>query len=209
MDLSSALKTVGKPLSNTVLAKSDFLRHLYLKLVEQSLEKNYIYVEYGPFRIWGQESEYVISQIKSNGKFEPHIAAFIYSELNENDTAVDIGSQWGVHLLSMSDTVGEGGRVFGFDPNPDHAQAVRKTIRENKINNIEFIEKGCGSQNINKELAIREDNSGASTFLKDKKVHSRTVSVDIVRLDEFFFRSGVDSIQLMKIDVEGMEKTYV
>lgn len=206
MDFTRTLEAIAKVLSKTPIAKSSTLQHIYLQMIEQSLDENYTWTNYKQYKIWGQESEYVINQIRAEGVFEPEITETIESEIENGDTVIDVGSQWGVHLLTMSDAVGNEGHVYGFEPNPDHANAVRKTIQENEIGNIQLVEKGCGSENTTKDLAIRGDNSGASTFLKEKKTHSRTETVDVIRLDKFLSDFSVESVSLMKIDVEGFEQ---
>lgn len=205
MDQTKIVKTIAKHFAKTPLANVTFLRNSYLYVLERTLSDEFKWTQYRGFKIWGRVSDYVIDTVRSEGEFEPEIVNVLERQIEEGDTVIDVGCQWGIHFVTMADLVGQTGCVFGFEPNPEHASAVRKTIQKNKLDNSVLVEKGCGRSNSIKDLAIRNDNSGASTFLKEKKSHSRVVSVDVVRLEDFLSKREISSVDLIKIDVEGFE----
>src|SRR5262249_13245365 len=62
---------------------------------------------------------------------DPGVRAVLQARLHPGSTAVDIGANVGVHALTMAKTVGPTGRVVCFEPLPDVASTLARTLRLN------------------------------------------------------------------------------
>lgn len=55
------------------------------------------------------------------------ISTFIFQHLKEGDTFVDVGAMGGLYTIIASKIVGNKGRVFSVEPNPDNLFYLEKT----------------------------------------------------------------------------------
>lgn len=135
----------------------------------------------------------------------------------DNVTVVDGGANLGFYSIvySLLDNVS----VLSFEPFPDTFAYLKKNINTNKISNITPIEVGLFSET--KEMAIGSPNafrfySFMTKFFKftDKdqagcaSVFTSDMSAPIAKFikgDECHELKSLDSIDLIKIDVEGSE----
>lgn len=112
----------------------------------------------------------------------------------EGGTVIDAGANIGDHAITYSKWVGNEGRVFAFEPNPDAFECLVENVPLNVIP----LRYGLGSKRATASIC-KNENVGAS-FL-----HGDSGGIIINTLDSFNF-SGVDFI---KIDVEGYETQVI
>lgn len=119
--------------------------------------------------------------------------------------AVDIGAHVGYYSVFLSKLVGEGGRVFSFEPSPVNFPLLKKNVF--KLRNI-----------VANNLAVG-DKAGTVSFYQSKKGSGRhslvsgrcddvdEYKVEVVSLDQYFSQADLNDIKidLMKVDVEGFE----
>ena len=71
---------------------------------------------------------------------EPGVRAIIHDHLKPGAVVVDAGANIGIHALTMAGAVGDDGRVFCFEPLPDLAQVLLRTLRLNGFGNRVHVE---------------------------------------------------------------------
>ena len=112
-------------------------------------------------------------------------------------TVADIGANIGNHSVQFSRKFN---RVLAFEPNPrTHEILVANTKR---LGNVEVFDYGLGRKRSKLELREQWDNLGESTAVHDTAADN-VFSINVVPLDEI--SDSVGKIDVMKIDVEGME----
>ena len=190
MGITRILRKVGDYLAATPLSNSTHARNAYLFVMESLAGDEYTWVEYRGNRIYGRKREHVIEKIRTGTEFESTTADAIERHVEAGDTVFDVGSQWGIHLFTMSSAAGADGRAFGFEPVPDHCAAIRRSIEENAASNVTLVPKGCGNEHTTKEIAIQGHGSGTSSFLTEKITHSEVETVEMIRLDGFMAEHG-------------------
>ena len=122
----------------------------------------------------------------------------------ESRVILDIGSNSGVYAL-ISETVNPNGQVFAFEPVKRVFQKLEKNISLNKLN-IKAFE--LALSNKDGEATIYDkptDHIYSVTVNQDtsaNKSDSIPVKINIQRLDSFIESQDLDSIDLMKLDVE-------
>lgn len=128
---------------------------------------------------------------------------------------VDVGAAGGAHLLVMARRVGPTGRVLGFEPRPGSLRALRRITRLAGVSDrTELHQLALADQEGELPLRIpivptrahlpgtTVDLAGTAAFAK---LPHREITVPTRRLDDVLAESGIDRVDVLKIDVEGAE----
>lgn len=146
------------------------------------------------------------------GIYDLVVTEVLWRLIESDETAIDVGASLGYMTTIMAKKVGQSGKVWCFEPNPE----VYKELTENVIN----WQKNLGWNRINTEQIALSNKSGvgllsvpsknreeaalvSSQNLQSLEDISESYTVTLARLDEILKNSGY--IGLMKIDVEGHE----
>ena len=129
--------------------------------------------------------------------------------LKKGSVFVDVGTNIGFFSLLASRIVSEEGKVFSFEPIPHCVEQVKKSVSVNKdIHNITIFPFACGVEEGSSKIYLHSSNVGGSS-LSSKIGKSATsapekeLNVRIAKMDSVLGRE--DHIDVIKIDVEGME----
>jgi len=148
--------------------------------------------------------DHIGNRIEKDGIYEKReIRLFVELLKNmESPVVLDIGANIGNHTLVFSryaDT------VYSFEPIPEIFSVLSRNIAQNGIENVHAFNKAlsdsCGRQVI---YINREGNLGASS-LHRKTGDTEEAVIDSVRGDDFLSESGIERVDLIKMDVEGHE----
>lgn len=116
---------------------------------------------------------------------------------------VDVGANLGTHAVRLAKKVGLGGRVIAVEPQPPLFQAMAGTMAINGLMNVDcwpYILSDAAGRTVLPALDYRaENNFGGIGFQADAEAG---IVVPKVRFDDVFH---LPRLNLMKIDVEGME----
>lgn len=136
--------------------------------------------------------------------YEIDTQSIILSLLHEGDTFVDIGGNVGMASLTAARAVGDRGRILAFEPNPDVHAIFREAIARNGIETIDLRNAAMGGEPGRLELFIPDENHGEASFGKPSTERAgKAVEVEVV---DGRTLADLDTIQLVKIDVEGFEE---
>lgn len=141
-------------------------------------------------------------------QFEQDELDFAYSYLKPGDTFIDIGANGGIFSLYASQKVGDTGRVYAFEPDERMLALMNENIKLNNLQNITVVRAAVGDKNGKVSFAISDDAALNSLRETDHPLQSiiRWEEVDIMTLDSIIESYELESINLIKIDVEGAEK---
>ena len=137
------------------------------------------------------------------GAHEPAVTALLRREVKPGDVAVDIGAHIGYFTLLLSRLVGEKGKVFAFEPDPDNFALLRRNAELNGLRNVVLESKAVSDAGGRIRLYRAEGNSGDHRIFDDSG-RREAVEVDSVRLDDYFAGSGV-RVDFIKMDIQGAE----
>lgn len=139
------------------------------------------------------------------GEYEEKEIKYLENTLKEGDVLIDVGANIGLFSSVAAISVGEKGKVYSFEPMKKTYNALLETIHLNKFKNIttENIAVSDKKQIIELHINDSEKNSGmASAYSKNS---TYTEDVQAFSLDEYFLDKKINSIKLIKIDIEGGE----
>jgi FkbM family methyltransferase len=117
----------------------------------------------------------------------------------------DVGANIGHHTLFMS---AHADRVFSFEPFPAVREEMERKLRHAGVRNVTAFPVAIGSRN---ETAVFHPptgaNQGTGTLgdLLPENASSQSISVQVVRGDDYFAAHALPPISLLKMDVEGFE----
>ena len=121
-------------------------------------------------------------------------------------TFCDIGANVGQHSLFMAT---QGARVQAFEPYPAVAACLARHVELNQLGDVTLHQVGLAE---NDELLPFQPpldaNQGAGSFqLDDAMTAHNCESLPVVRADDYFRSEEINNIALIKIDVEGFERS--
>ena len=164
----------------------------------------------GDYTMWVDLNDRFVSQGCLQGAWEAEETDFFRSVLAVGQTVLDIGANIGWYSLVAARCIGPGGVIHAFEPRPDTAAMLRKTVAGNRLQDRIRVwelalDDHAGTRGIAWEPASR--NPGHSFLVGgDEPVDDERVvelaRVKVATLDDVLPDVRADVI---KIDVEGAE----
>jgi FkbM family methyltransferase len=138
------------------------------------------------------------------GTYEEGTLDFIISRLKPGDIFFDIGANIGLMSIVAAKSVGEKGKVYAFEANPETEKILRSNVELNHIDNIICINKAVGNSNGRINIYDNwEVNRGGSTLIKPSN-EARSFEVELISIDSHDAYAQLP-VRMVKIDVEGFE----
>lgn len=144
-----------------------------------------------------------------NGEYEPNETSFLKSILKNGMTFIDIGANVGIYSLIAAKKVGEKGRVIAVEPSSREYDQLAENIKINRLKKITLVKNAISDKVGHSNLEIASlPHSGHNTlknflYSTTKKVKNEKVVLET--LDIMVDRLALDRVDVIKIDVEGME----
>ena len=152
-------------------------------------------------------NEAVDQYIAVEGIYERRFLRFCRTILPLGAAMIDIGANVGNHALYLHDLCS---RIDCFEPNPVAAQRLRRNIELNAATNIHVHQVGLGAREAWVDFASNTaGNLGNSGFFEPMSKSGsdyEITSLPIRRADDVVAELGINRVDLVKIDVEGLEE---
>ena len=150
------------------------------------------------------------SYIRSGGK-EPLTTEIFKKVVKNGNVVLDIGANIGYFTLLAARLVGEGGKVYAFEPEPRNYEVLLTNVALNRYQNVTAAQKAVSDKNGVVRLYLSAKDIGAHTIRQhhDKwqfevREAGEFVEVESVTLDTFF-QDKKHPIDVIKMDMEGAE----
>lgn len=154
-----------------------------------------------------------------------------FSKVKKGWTVVDVGARVGYYTIKAGRLVGKSGKVLSIEPHPETYRVLKKNIELHRLNNVIPVCKAVGNK-IGEVKLYEGMGSGATTVVSPRPIHlldrDRFVRwlkfvksgnilkilrktqvpvryVPIDTLDRIAKQKNIGKIDLIKIDVEGVE----
>lgn len=138
------------------------------------------------------------------GAFEPTETALVREQLRPGMTFLDVGANVGYFSLLAASRVGPRGRVVAIEPSAHAFSRLNATVEANHIEQVEAFQMGLSDAAGKLPLYVQDDEDGfhSPTMAEGG---GRPVMVPVGELGIFLDEHRIESVDLMKMDVEGHE----
>ena len=137
--------------------------------------------------------------------YMPLMTDIFKKSLKRGDIVVDAGAYVGYYSLLAARIVGEGGKVYAFEPEPLNFGLSNKNIQLNGYNNIIPVQKAISKECRTTKLFISKCAIAHSLeSQRAQDIGRGFIEVETTSLDEFFKNKDY-LVDVIKIDVEGAE----
>ena len=160
-----------------------------------------------PYGSWWFVHDDVFGASILSGGFENAEVRFVERYLEPGMTVLDIGAHHGFYTLLASIRVGVRGRVFAFEPSPRERERLSKHLRFNYCRNVQVEPTALGEEEGEVDLFLVEGYESGCNSLRPPAVdqETRQLRIPVIRLESFLLRERLDSLDFVKLDVEGAE----
>lgn len=142
--------------------------------------------------------------IYRTGVWEPEMTAMAKEKIRPGWHILDIGAHIGYYTLLFGSQCGAEGRVAAFEPLRGAFTHLNENIALNNMENIRSFRLALSDHRGH--AVMKEENRGM--MLQDEESDASS-TVDMIPFDEFWPSLGWDKLDLVKIDVEGAEKSIL
>ena len=157
--------------------------------------------KYG-YCLYNKFDMYVGKSIEYYGEYCDNEVKMFSQICKSGDIVVEVGANIGTHTLALANLVGKNGKVFAFEPQRIVFQTLCANIALNSILNTYTYQLAVGSESGVVHIPdINYQNIGNFGGVSVDSL-ANGEKVDLIKLDDFL---EIDSLKLIKIDVEGME----
>jgi len=195
------LSKVGQTVDNSWISNIPFIDKGY-KLTKRRLDPEYVHYEGYTLHIPSYET--VAQRISKEDVHEKGVRDTIFQTLSPEDTAIDLGSHYGSHTLSMARCVGSEGYVVAFEPYPKAKKYLQRTINTNSLEQVELIKRAVGND-TSTDIMVADDSSTFRSINNSSEYGGEKIKIDKIKLSEFIDNREIETVDLMKVDIEGGE----
>jgi FkbM family methyltransferase len=142
------------------------------------------------------------------GYYEPQETAIVRSILRPGMNFVDVGANWGYFTLLSASLVGEKGRVLSLEPDPRLFPMLCENIARSGLDHVTALQLAAADKARKRILAgyqENNDNFGISRIVSASNGHDYEFQVETDSLDHVLAQHHLESVDLMKMDIEGAE----
>jgi len=125
-----------------------------------------------------------------------------YFKPNKGDVVIDVGAHVGKYSLPAAKLVGGNGKVIAIEAHPENFKALQTNILLNEFKNIIALNIAAFNQD-NKKLSL--SGSRDSEFSLKSNLGENCVEVETRKIDSILQELGIETVNWVKIDVEGAE----
>lgn len=122
--------------------------------------------------------------------------------LGAGATVVDVGANVGVFSMFAADAVGPTGTVISIEPHPGAFRVLSRNLAP--LACARQLNIGCGDRAATVPLHYVPGRLSVSS-VRPRPDRTESVQMTVRPLDEVLEQAGVDTVDLLKIDVEGFE----
>lgn len=153
-----------------------------------------------------RHDQYISSAMQTYGEFSRLEFDLFQQILRPGDSVIEVGANMGSHTVGLSQHVGPQGFLMAFEPQPPIFQILCANIALNDLLHVECFPFAVGHEpGVIKipPIDYTKHNSFGSLSMIPASSEGSERDVQQVRLDDMYRR---ERLNLIKIDVEGMEK---
>jgi FkbM family methyltransferase len=160
------------------------------------------------FQMIVRADEEVGRAIYYGGTHEAFETAFFESRILANSTCFDIGANIGYFSLLFASLASQGA-VHSFEPVPLNFHVLCTNRLLNDFANLVVNACALGDWNGKVPFVVSRDSAFSSLMDTGMKPVATEISVPMITLDSYCEKNGIDTIDVLKADVEGAESKVI
>ncbi len=129
---------------------------------------------------------------------------FIQSILSPKSTVIDVGGNIGIFTVLLASLCQ---RVYSFEPAPETFERLKGNVFRNKLNHVSLHQ--LALSNISGEIMFSVSPNSPATNHIAVANDSTAINVPVTTLDTFVQDNQIETIDFLKIDVEGFEASVL
>lgn len=130
---------------------------------------------------------------------------FVRKFIKPGMVALDIGANYGLYSTAIAKNLGDKGKLWCFEPTPNTANALRRTIEKNGLSQqVEIIEAGL-SDHIGTATFYMSPNAELNSLTSDSELSAESLTINLLTLDQCKQEYNWNRIDFIKLDAEGEE----
>jgi FkbM family methyltransferase len=171
-----------------------------------SLKEGIVWLSGEDIAIYTSADNYIEWTILSTGTYEDEINKLIRISLKNGGNALDIGGNIGLQSIRMSQCVGQTGKVYAFEPLIYLQEKFTRNMILNKAFNVTLLPYALSNKESEADFTINKNSWNQGAFSLNNNIEgSEKQRVFIKVADNLPEIQSLDSLDLIKIDVEGFE----
>lgn len=139
-------------------------------------------------------------------KWDPAERAALARHARPGMVFVDVGCNFGGYTWWVLSLLGDACRILALEPDPELNARLRFNLQTNGWKNVTVLPYAAGERGGTATLLIHEANRGENTLVDgDAREGARAVEVPVLPLKDVLKETGTDRVDILKIDIEGLE----
>ena len=127
---------------------------------------------------------------------------FFKKNIKEGDVVLDLGANIGYFTCLFAQLVGEKGKVFSFEPEPNNFKLLQKNVEVNGYKNVILEQKAVS--NIKSKIKMYISNSPKDHRIYPTEDNQESIEIECITLDEFF-KDYNKKIDFIKSNIQGAD----
>ena len=195
------------------LANSGFpkLAELILKMGTVVLDNN-VKIKFHPRNYWTHyKDNWIINEVLPNVRFDPEKQMTFIKKVHfkhyvpkGEDVFIDVGAGIGMESMFVSRQVNYHGRIYAIEASPFTFELLKANIQSNHLNNIRPFNLAISDRPGKIFIDDNQINHIANSVFTDKGT-----PVSAKTMDGFMEENQIDSVGLLKVNIEGAERLLI
>jgi FkbM family methyltransferase len=161
-------------------------------------------LHFGPATVVPNPRDPVISGALTLRVYERPETRFFLAVCRLGQTFLDIGANVGYYTALAIPALGPSGRIVAFEPDPETFSFLQRTIAANTGASVNALQRAASDRRGSATLYISRDNRGDNR-LYNNDLAVTSIPIETVPADDALEELGIESVDLVKIDVQGFE----
>lgn len=147
--------------------------------------------------------QHVSKAIAEDNIWEPFETQLLIERLHPDSVFVDVGANIGYYTLIAASIIGEQGRVFSFEPDPENFSLLQRNVEHNRVSPVHAVDAALSDEDCSGKLYLNDNNFGDHQVYDDGSGRpSRSIRL---LQGERYLSPKTGAIDLLKVDTQGAE----
>ncbi len=130
-----------------------------------------------------------------------------FYEPRKGDTVIDIGAGVGEEVLPVSHLIGSAGKIYAIEANPNTFRVLEHYCKHNQIKNASLHNLAITEHSGH--IFIEDDGGYGVQNSVSMNQNGNQIEVPAQSLDDFIESNKIESIDLLKVNIEGAERFVI